>query len=195
MPKPKPKPDTNHKLVTAALKLTAMHDWNQLTLEQIAKAAKVPVPQAIKLFATTNDILAAIVTYIDDKTASAIGKPLTQGTARDRLFEVMMARFDILQTHRAAIRNIITAVKRDPSLTRILLPAHARAMQAMLALSGLKQNGLKEVLATAGLLAIYGATLHSWEHDDTKDMSRTMAALDGHLKRADKLAEIVFRAF
>jgi AcrR family transcriptional regulator len=192
---PKTQNDTHTKLVTAALKLAASHDWKQITLEQAAKAAKVPAAQAVKLFPTANDLLTAIVARIDGETAASVGKPLTQGTAHDRLFEVMMARFDVLQKHRPAIRRIIAATKHDPSLACILLPAHKEAMRKMLALSALKEEGIKEALAIAGLLAIYAASLYSWERDDTKDMAQTMAVLDRNLRRADKLATLLFRAF
>lgn len=68
-------------------------------------------------------------------------------------------------------------------------------MQRMLAFAGIKVDGLKQLLATTGLLAIYGASLHSWERDESKDMAKTMVALDRHLRRADKLTEFCFTHF
>jgi AcrR family transcriptional regulator len=191
----KKKPDIRKKLVTAALGLAASHAWERLTLEQIAKAAKVSATETKKLFPNVNDVLVALVARVDDEVATAIRRPLSKGTARDRLFEVMMARFDILQKHRSAFLKIIAAIKRDPSLARILLPAQTQAMQKMLTLAGLKQDGVKQLMATTGLMVIYGASLHGWERDESKDMARTMAALDRYLRYADKGAEILFRTF
>lgn len=190
----KKSPDIKNHLIAAALRLAATHSWADLTLEQIAKAANISSAQAMAIFSTKDDLLTALVVHIDDEVTVTIGKPATKGTARDRLFEVMMARFDVLQKYRPAILGIITAAKRDPSLLRTLIPAQAQAMRKMLALANLKQDGVKEILATAGLLTTYAASLHCWERDDTKDMSRTMATLDKYLRRADKLAEIIFRA-
>ncbi len=188
----KVKTDIRQKLIEAALALASKQDWSQLSLEQIAKAAKVLAHDAQKTFANLNDILPAIVEKIDGDVAKAVGRPLSSGTPHDRLFEVMMARFDILQKHRKAILGIIASVKRDPSLARNLMPAQAKALQKMLAIAGLQQDGVKQVLATVGLLAVYVASLRSWERDQTRDMTPTMAVLDRYLRRAGKLAEIVF---
>ncbi len=188
----KTKPNVEKKIVDTALRLAASHPWNRITPEQIAKAVKIPPAQVKKLFPDKNLILPAIVRQIDAEVARAAGK-VSRGTPHDRLFEVMMARFDILQARRRGILGIMAEVKRDPSLIRILLPAQAKSMQHMLALAGLKPEGIKEVLATGGLLAVYAAALWCWERDDTTDMSRTMATLDRHLRRAGKSADILFR--
>ncbi|HEU0117189.1 MAG TPA: TetR/AcrR family transcriptional regulator [Alphaproteobacteria bacterium] len=186
-------PNLEKKICDAALKCAATHDWASVTLAMIAKAVKLSPTQVTKLFSTTGDILPALVRQTDAEVANSVGK--LHGTPHDKLFEVMMARFDYLQTHRDAILNIMGSVKRDPSLARHLLPAGASSMQAMLALAGLKQDEPKNILAVTGLLAIYAIVLCVWERDESDDMAKTMAALDRHLRRAGKLADILFRAF
>jgi len=192
---PKTNQNSEKKICAAALRLTASHGWSPLTLEHIAKTAKIPVAQVKKLCADKNALLSLLVRYIDDNVKAAVGKPDMRATSHDRLFEVMMARLDILQTHRKTILDIIAETKRDPSLARILLPAQHQAMQNMLALAGLKEEGIKQFFATTGLLTIYVGVLCQWERDETKDMSKTMATLDRYLRRAEKAAEIFFRAF
>lgn len=188
---PKQKPDPEKKICDAALRLAATQDWNDLTLEQIAKAAKVPRVQAKKLFADKDAILPALIRRTGREVAAAVGGP-ARALTHDRLFEVMMARFDILQSHRAAILGIINAVRRNPALARAIVPAEAQAMRAMLVLAGFKGTGIEEIFAAAGLLAIYALALCRWARDDSPDMAKTMALLDRSLRRGGKLAELLF---
>jgi AcrR family transcriptional regulator len=189
----KTKPNFEKKICEAVLKLATRQAWGSLTLGQIAKATKIPVSQLKKLFADTNALLPALVDYISLQTASSVGTPDLSAAAHDRLFEVMMARFDVLQLHRKAILNIIAETKRNPSLVRHLLPAQSEAMQLMLSLAGFQSAGPKQSLAITGLLVIYGVVLWSWEKDESADMSKTMARLDRYLRFAEKGAKILFR--
>lgn len=189
------KKNDDKKICDAALKLAALHGWGALTLNQISQATKLSVPQIKKRFSDTNGILPAIVGQFDRETKAALGKTATGTTPHDRLFEIMIARFDVLQKHRAALLRIITEVKRNPSLARHIFPSQIKTMKTMLDLAKLKQTGPKELLATFGLYTIFILTLHTWERDESKDMSKTMSALDRYLRRAEKLADILLRTF
>lgn len=188
---PKSKNNLAKKICVAALRLAAERSWQSITLEQIAKAAKVS--STTKVFADKNQILAAIVSYISDETVAAAGKPSVKSSPHDRLFDMMMTRFEILQKYRAGILNITEDLKRDPKAICSLLPAEAEAMRMMLMTAGLEQPQTQEVVSVAGLLVIYGLVLCIWQKDESRDLSKTMPALDRHLKRAGKAAEILFR--
>jgi AcrR family transcriptional regulator len=180
------------KICDAALKLATSQSWDKVTLEQIAKAAKVPLPQLQKIFADTNAILPTIIRLIDAETADSVGKPNAKAPPRDRLFEVMMARFDVLQAHRKAITGIMAAARRNPRMLRYVAPAQWQSMRHMLALAGIKPGDGKEPIVVAGLLAIYGLTLCAWRKDDSIDMARTMAMLDRCLRHAGRISEMIF---
>jgi ubiquinone biosynthesis protein COQ9 len=70
-----------------------------------------------------------------------------------------------------------------------------KSMQTMLKIAGLLQDESRNAMSAFGLGAIYVASLYSWQKDESKDMTATMAALDRHLKRASKLAELLFHKF
>jgi AcrR family transcriptional regulator len=190
---PKTKTSLEDKIAAAALRLAADHAWRSLTLAQIAKAAKVPLAEAHKHFADKDQILSAVVFYIDKKVAASVGKPLSQGTPKDRLFEVMMARIDILQKNRHAILGIMAALRQNPALAQFLIPAHMQAIKKMLSLAGIPTHKVRQPLVIGGLLTIYGLTLCRWQSDITPDLSKTMAALDRSLRMAEKAAEILLR--
>jgi AcrR family transcriptional regulator len=181
------------KIASAALRLAATRGWTSLTLSQIAKAAKMPLAKAQKLFSDKDQILPAIVAYVDDETAAAIGKPLTRSTPRDRLFEVMMARFDVLQENRKGILAIAKAVRQNPQLARLLLPAYMQTIKKLLLLAHIPTTKAQQPLVIAGLLTVQAATLCRWQSDNTADLAKTMAALDRSLGLAEKIAETVLR--
>ena len=58
-------------------------------------------------------------------------------------------------------------------------------MSTTLALAGLSAEGLSGLIRTKGLAAIYGSVLPVFWRDDSADLSRTMAALDGRLQRIE----------
>ena len=64
----------------------------------------------------------------------------------------------------------------------------------MLEAAGISASGPFGLLRTKGLLAVWLAALRVWLADDSNDLSRTMAALDRYLRRAERLA-IEFRRF
>jgi ubiquinone biosynthesis protein COQ9 len=191
---PKTENDFEKKICIAALRLSSSRGWKNVTLELIAKAAKVPSVQMKKRFAGKNDVLVAIMHFVTDKAVAAAGKMDRHSPPRDRLFDLLMARFDILQKHRKGILGIMAWASRDSGIMCVLLPAQKQDMQKILAHAGLDQEGLGQPLAVMGLWIIYLAALRVWRQDETLDMAKTMAALDRYLRYADKAAEIIFRS-
>ena len=60
-------------------------------------------------------------------------------------------------------------------------------MAAMLEAARLSTSGCRGRLRVKGLMAIYLATLRVWLRDETNDLAKTMAALDGQLRRVEAL--------
>ncbi len=60
-------------------------------------------------------------------------------------------------------------------------------MAAMLEAAGLSASGARGALRRKGLAIVYLDTMRVWLSDDSPDMARTMKALDGHLRRIDRL--------
>jgi len=181
------------KMSEAALRLASKAGWHALTLDGIAKAAKIAPARARNVFRDKNQILPAIVRRMDRRAAAILGKGDARAKPHDRLFELMMARFDALQENRKGILAIVQDCRRDPSLVRLIFPAQMESMRQILAQAGLPSKGAQEPLAIAALLAVYYRTIWCWYKDNTLDMARTMAALDQGLRYAGKAAEILFR--
>jgi ubiquinone biosynthesis protein COQ9 len=112
----------------------------------------------------------------------------TDEPPRDRLFDVLMGRFDALDANKAAIKAIARGLSRDPLMNLLSAPRFMMSMAWMLEAAGISSAGLKGLLQTKGLAVVYLNTARVWLRDDTPDMSITMAALDKGLRRAERLA-------
>lgn len=177
------------KAVKAALTLAAKQGWLETGMADIAKKAKLPLHELHDYFDDRFDILAAYGKMVDKKVMEAVGDPDDSLSPRDRLFDIMMERYDVLNEGREGICAILKSFCFDPKQAIISLPHLGRSMSWMLEASGIDTGGLKGAIKVAGLTAIYLKTLRTWKDDDSVDMAKTMAALDKALGRAEQWAD------
>ena len=184
--------DLPKHLIDTALGLAAERGWRDLSLAEIAEAAKVPFGKAYQVTPSKEAILDGFARGID---AEVLGDETMeqdwvaeQSSARDRLFDVMMRRFDALQPYKAGLENLLHDQMRDPLMTICGLQRLMRSMATMLEAARISSSGVAGLIRTKGLAAIYLATLRVWLKDDSPDMAKTMASLDGYLRRVEGLA-------
>lgn len=182
--------DIRETVVRAALSLAQDKGWNALSLKEIARTARIPLSEVYTCFEDKADILTAYGRIVDRRVMAAFDSTDTGNSPRDRLFDVLMERFDILNEDRTALLSILDDILCDPSYAAIALPHLAHSMQAMMNAAGLNNTGLKATAAIFGLTVLYVTVLKTWTEDESPDMSKTMAALDRHLAHAEKLANI-----
>ena len=180
------------RAVEAALTLAAQRGWEAVTLCAIARKIKIPQHELRDHFEDRTDIIAAWGRIIDKKILAAAGDAEGGTSPRDRLFDLLMERFDVLNEHRDGARAILGSFKCDPKQTLICLPHLCRSMGWMMDAAGIETSGLKGAAKIAGLTAIYLKALWVWRDDDSPDMSKTMAALDQSLGHAEQWAEKIF---
>jgi len=102
-----------------------------------------------------------------------------------------MRRYDALKPHRPAFRAFRRAAARDPLLVLAIRPAVQRSMAAMLEAASLSSDGISGAMRKSGLAAIHYAVSQVFDQDETGDLSKTMAALDRHLKTAERWAQSI----
>jgi AcrR family transcriptional regulator len=190
MPKAPAKTDTV-KITEATFRLAAADGWTNLTLEAIAKEAKLAPASFKKRFSSTYDLIPILVDEVTDQAlASAEG---AQGAPHDIVFDLMMARFDVLQKYREGVLAIAEEAQWDRTLASALTRGVFDSMIATIDAANLE---LPSRPATAvGLSAAYGWAFLAWRSDTSSDMSRTMAALDKALRLAGKAVDLVKRGF
>jgi len=179
------------RVIEATLHLAAVQGWDQLALRDVARAAGVSLAQLHRAYPSKQHILRAYADGLDRAILDAqdpedVGEP-----ARDRLFEVLMQRFDKMQANREAVRAILHSYRRDPLLAVGGLCQLRRSMAAMLEAADISSAGLRGRLRRDGLCGLFLAVLRTWLTDDTTDMSRTMATLDSYLRRIEQPVGVV----
>ena len=185
---PKKKPDIPNQVIDAALALAAERGWRVLTLADIAEAAKLPLSQVYPAYSSKAAVLRGFTRRIDAAVLAGEEPDAGEGNARDRLFDVLMRRFDALKPHREALGSIVCDQARDPVSALCGLARLERSMAAMLEAARLSAGGLRGLLRAKALGVTYLATLRVFLRDDSSDLAATMAALDRNLSRLDRLA-------
>jgi len=182
------KPDVAEHVLETAMKLVAEAGWRDLSLAAIADAAKLPLARVYPVYPSKQAILDAMFRRIDLAVLEAEEPAAREGSARDRLFDVLMRRFDALAPYRPAITRIVGDQARDPLAAVCGLARLACSMACMLEAAGLSTTGVRGALRVKALSAAYLATLRVWLSDESPDLAATMAALDRHLARLERLA-------
>lgn len=180
--------DQEKRILDAAMGLAAERGWRDLTLADMARAAEVTLAELHAAFPGKGALLSGIGRVADEVMLAGDGGDAEE-TPRDRLFDVVMRRFDALLPYRDAIRRIRSELRGDPSSVLTVLCRMNRSMSLTLEAAGISSSGLRGLARTQVLAAIYGRTFRTWLDDDSPDMAPTMAELDGQLRRAEGLAQ------
>jgi len=179
--------DPAKPVIEAALRLAAERGWADLALADIAAAAKLPLADLYASYPSKTAILAGLGRQVDREVLAGLEAGSEEST-RDRLFDLIMKRFDALAPYRDGLSAVARDLGRDPLAALCGLGQLARSMALMLEAAGVASSGLAGTLRTKGLGAIYLATMRDWFRDDSADKARTMAALDARLRRAESWA-------
>ncbi len=180
------KPDLSDRLIDAALRLAAERGWRQVTLAEIARAAGVSLAETYRVMPSRGAVLDAFARRIDAEVLASDAVEEDSVRPRDRLFDVLMRRFDALQRHRAAVAAILGDSLRDPVAIAAATPQLLRSMSWMGEAAGLRMDGLGGAVRTKAIVAAWALALRTWIEDETPDLSRTMASLDQRLRWAER---------
>jgi hypothetical protein len=172
-------------LIASAFRLAADRGWRRVNVAAAAHAANLPLDRARARFPAKIAILLRFGRLADQQ---ALKEAPSEGPPRDRLFDLLMRRFDALQANRAGVLALMRALPTDPALAGILTCATRRSMRWMLEAAGIGTQGVRGEIRLRGLLGIWLWTLRAWQRDESADLSATMAALDDALRRAERFA-------
>lgn len=177
-------------IIAAALKLIAARGWRDVALRDIAGEAGLPFAELYALLPTKAAIVAAFLADVDRQVLEGVeDAPDPDETVRDRLFDTMMRRYDVLRPHRDAVAALAEGLARDPLAALALHPALMRAMAVVLEASGLTAEGVVGAVRQKSLAAVHAVVLRTWLRDDSADLGKTMVALDSRLKALEGWAQ------
>jgi AcrR family transcriptional regulator len=170
------------RILTAALRCAAAKSWADVSLLDIAEAASLPLSELRTEFTGRIGIIAALLRAVDDEVLRRLPKRSEGQERRDRLFDVVMTRFDVLALHKAALKSIYQSGPADFALAGPYLSSQHWMLQA----AGIGTEGATGALRLAGLGLTYASVFRVWLEDDDPGLARTMAALDRRLRRGER---------
>jgi ubiquinone biosynthesis protein COQ9 len=172
-------------LIEAAFAIAAREGWQSVSVISAAREKALPLDKALTRFANKDAILLRFGRLAD---AHALTDAPSAGPLRERLFDLLMRRFDALQLYRAGVLAVLRALPTDPGAALLLTAATAKSMAWMLEAAGYPPNRLTGPLAVNAVLGVWLYAARAWEKDETQDLSTTMAALDKALNRLEQAA-------
>lgn len=174
-------------IVETAFALFAEQGWSATSLTDIADACDITLSELSREFGLKSQILTALIDIADRQVLAETDPDDLEESHRDRLFDILMRRFDALLPYKTGLERVVRELPQDP-LTAIAVACRVRRSMAwMLAASGIDSDGLRGGLRTKGLGAVWALAMRDWFSDDSPDMSKTMASLDKLLSRAESL--------
>ncbi len=178
---------TDTALMEALWRVVAAEGWRAATIEAVAAEAGVPAAGLRARFPSRALLLSRHATVVDRVVIDGT-IPDAGGSPRERVFDVLMRRFDALQPHRAGLLRLLEDLPRDPVMALAVAPLLPLSMARMLEAAGIAADGALGPVRVNGLAAVWIAAIQAWRKDDSADLSATMAALDKALDRAEGLA-------
>lgn len=184
-------PNDPQPIIAAALALAAERGWRAVSLADIADRADVALPDLVDQFDSKHAILDAYTRRVD--RAMLDGGSEAGETIRDRLFDVVMRRFEAMAPDRVAVAAILRDSGDDPWALLCGGRRFFKSMALTLETAGLSSTGLTGLARVQGLTVVYLYALRTFLDDDSADLSSTMAALDKALRRAEGFADLLWR--
>ena len=182
------------KAVRAALDLAKDRSWGDITLADIAQAGGLDLADLRREFSCKSDIVRAFQKEVDAEVL-AKAKPAGESqTPRDRLFDMLMTRFEVMQPYKPALKRISSYLCCRPGESAALLCSSLASQYWMLAGSGAKLDGPGGALRVAGLASVYAKVFQIWLDDSSPSLDKTMAALDQRLARGERVLSAVDQA-
>ena len=112
---------------------------------------------------------------------------IERSSQRDMLFEIMMARYDILNEYRASVKNIINHFMSRPQEVLKLIPKLIESKILIATFANINPSGIQGVIKIKIIFALYYITLFTWFIDENESLEKTMSALDKYLNTIEKV--------
>jgi AcrR family transcriptional regulator len=190
----KPSPsDPKAALREALLRMVAAGGWRDLSYADIAKDAGLSLAAAYEAYPSKAAILTGIGRDIDARLFASLDEDPLDGSPKDRLFDLLMRRFDVLNEHREAYAALAWELPRTPVEAGCLALQLRRSLANMLEAAGLSASGLRGAFRIEGLGALYACALRVWLKDESADLSKTMAELDKRLGQVERCMNMTRR--
>jgi AcrR family transcriptional regulator len=181
------KTDKRAKIVEAFMVVLEESDWQDVTMPMISARAGLPLSELRAEFDGKLAILAAFARHVDVKVLEGMDAAMQNEPAKDRLFDVLMRRFDVLTPHKSALRSLRKTLRREPGLIQAFMPIAVRSHRWMLQAAEIETGGMRGEIAARGLAVSFARVVDVWIDDEDAGLAATMAALDKRLEEGARI--------
>lgn len=169
-------------LLKKATDIIATKGWSHFELKDLADA-DTSLADVHAVFPSRLCVLEALGNYIDQTTLATMDTFDDSESKKDRLFSILMTRFDAIATLKPTIKSLWQDAWKDPLTLACSLPMGLNSMSWLLQAAGIDTTGIQGALRIKAFSVCYLATVHTWLDDESDECDQTMAALDSNLQR------------
>ena len=178
-------------VVDAFLALLAEKRFEDIGFAEIASRSGTSLAELRGKYASKLAILAAHMREIDRAVLAGIDSDMSEEPPRERLFDVLMRRLDVLAPHKAAVSSLRRSAMCNPGLGFAVNGLATRSMHWMLTAADISASGPKGMVRAQGLTLLFASVLREWLRDDDPGQARTLAALDRALDSGQRWAGLL----
>ena len=170
---------TKIELAKKTLKLLEIYSWDKIKLTQLKNVVK---KQNIK---DKNELLININRYFDYLLKKNLSD-IDDSSKKDMIFEILMVRLELLNSHRKSIKNLISYFVSNPHKFIKLIPSFAESIILISTLADLDFKGIKSIYKIKILFIVYFLIIYTWNKDESNSLEKTMTTLDSYLSNIEK---------
>ena len=175
-------------ILTVALTLVAERGWRGFGLVEVARRTGLTLAQVHAELPGRAAVIPALGRRLDASMLAIRPDELDAMSPRERLFELLMRRFDAMVPYRPALRRLARDAAGDPQAMLASLCNLHRLAGWLVDAAGRPAGGLRGAVARKAVIAAYARAFRVWLDDDTADQARTLAELDKSLQHLESLA-------
>jgi AcrR family transcriptional regulator len=182
-----PKPlDPRARIVDGLMQLAAERGFEEISIRDICAAANVTLADFRDAFPSKGAVLGGFTRRVDRKVLADTTEAIAADSARDRLFDVLMRRFDAMAPYRDGLRGVYEWLRREPMAMLAMNQGVVNSLRFMLEAAGVDSDGMVGTVKLQGLALAYARVFAVWLEDAEPGFAKTMAALDRELTRGER---------
>lgn len=179
-------PEQTDQLVDSLLDALLTRSFHDMTLRQIAADAEMPLAEVLMQVSTKMELLESYAARVDREVLAEDDPDMADEPVRERLFDVLMRRYDALLPNKLSLIQLERDARRDPALGVALIRIVSSSMKRMAVSAHVETDGLKGAMVLAGMMQVHGRVMRVWLDEEDKGQALTMAELDKALRQAEE---------
>ena len=149
--------DPRGKIVDALMALAAERRFEDISIREICKEAGVSLADFRDAFPSKGAVLAGLSRRIDRAVLSQDASELSDESARERLFDILMRRLEAMAPYREGLRETVAWFRREPAAALAMNQILLGSMRFMLEAADIElEAGAAGAIKLQGLALAWG---------------------------------------